>query len=224
MIGTFERLEDGNQSEGSVPDANHSESSDSEHTLVEHGQLNGGRGRALYCGYYNMHSIKGCPNESSRQRHRCRYCDILCCVERCIVGPNGICRQCKRAWPNETNGGFAIRAADGVGHRGSSSSVDIGDKGKGKGKDKGRRSRSRSREPRLVVVKLPTGQSWTFQGSPDTSVQYIKAQLAMRIGLPVDSQDLTLSLPDSATLEDLCQRLGSDDRRIANLVLLPVYV
>ena len=103
---------------------------------------------------------------------------------------------------------------------------DFGDKGKGKGKGKakGRRSRSRSREPRLVVVKLPTGQSWTFQGSPDTSVQYIKAQLAMRIGLPVDSQDLTLSLPDSATLEDLCQRLGSDDRRIANLVLLPVYV
>ena len=246
-IGTFERLEEGNQSEGSVPDANRSESSDSEHTLEEHGQLNGGRGRALYCGYYNMHSLSGCPNDSSRQRYLCRFCDILCCVERCIEGPTGLCRQCKRAWPNETNGGFAIRAADGVGHRGSSSSVDIGDKGKGKGKDKGRRSRSRSsvdigdkgkgkgkdkgrrsrsrsREPRLVVVKLPTGQSWTFQGGPDTTILYIKAQLAMRIGLSMDSQNLTQSLPDGATLEDLCQRLGSDDRRIANLVLLPVYV
>jgi hypothetical protein len=221
-IGTFELLEEGNQSEGSVPDANHSESTDSEHTLEEHGQLNDGLGRALYCGYYNMHSIGGCPNESSRQRYRCRFCDILCCVERCIVGPNGICRQCKRAWPNETNGGFAIRVADGVGHRGSSSSVDIGDKGKGKGKDKGRRSRSRSRDRRLVVVKLPTGQSWTFQGGPDTTMFNIKAQLAMRIGLPIVNQDLAQSLPDGATLENLCQPFAS--RRITSLVLLPVYV
>ena len=246
-IGTFVRLEESNQSEGSVPDADHSESSDSEHTLAEHGQLNGGRGRALYCGYYNMHSIKGCPNESSRQRHKCRFCDVVCCVERCIVGPNGICRQCKRAWPNETNGGFALRAADGVGDSGSFSSVDIGDKGKGKGKDKGRRSRSRSsvdigdkgtgkgkdkgrrsrsrsRDRRLVVVKLPTGQSWTFQGGPDTTIHYIKAQLAMRISLPIDNQDLTQSLPNGATLENLCQPLGSDDPRIASLALLPVYV
>jgi hypothetical protein len=218
LIGSFGKIED-NQSEGSVPDANLSET-DSEHTAEEHGH--DGWGRARYCGYYKQ-TIDGCPNESSRQRYRCRFCEVLCCVERCIVGPTGICRQCKRAWPNETNGGlFADPVADGFCLRGSSRSVDIGDKGKGK--DKGRRSCSRSPNRRLVVVKLPTGQSITFQGGPSTTIRYIKAQIAMRIGLPSHNQALLQSLPDGATLADLCQSLGGDERRIISLVLLPMYV
>ena len=93
LIGSFIDVEDG-QSEGSVPYVN-SEASDSEHTEEELATLNGGWGRASYCGYWK----KRCDNDESQQRYRCRLCKVLCCSESCLQQANGICRHCREAWP-----------------------------------------------------------------------------------------------------------------------------
>ena len=93
-----EWVEDG-QSDGSVPDVGSSET-DSEHTEEQHELLNGGFGRALYCGYYRpMSEYHACPNEASAQRYRCRLCQVICCKEFCLARQNGVCRHCKKAWP-----------------------------------------------------------------------------------------------------------------------------
>ena len=94
MIGSFVATHE-SEGEGSVPDVN-STATDSEHTDEELATLVGGWGRALYCGYWS----KRCPNDASQQRYRCRLCKVLCCSESCLVEPNGVCEQCREAWPN----------------------------------------------------------------------------------------------------------------------------
>ena len=87
-------MEDG-QSDGSVPDVGSSET-DSEHTEEQH-ELHM---RALHCGYYRpMSQAHACPNDSSAQRYRCRFCQVICCKEFCLARQNGVCRHCKEAWP-----------------------------------------------------------------------------------------------------------------------------
>jgi hypothetical protein len=95
LIGSFVAESEG---EGSVPDVG-STATDSEDTEGELDRLNGGYGRALYCGYYRAR----CHNDASQQRYRCRLCFVLCCKEACLAGPNGVCRHCTKAWPNAQN-------------------------------------------------------------------------------------------------------------------------
>ena len=144
LTGSFIDVEDG-QSEGSVPYVN-SEASDSEHTEEELATLNGGWGRASYCGYWK----KRCDNDFSQQRYRCRLCRVLCCSESCLVEPNGVCEHCRKAWPN-ASWNFSQEEAR-LGFFGSSGSSGSAVDRIGNSLRPHSRQRSRSRSPASNLV------------------------------------------------------------------------
>ena len=142
LIGSFVAESEG---EGSVPDVG-STATDSEDTEGELDRLNGGYGRALYCGYYRAR----CHNDASQQRYRCRLCRVLCCSESCLVEPNGVCEHCRKAWPN-ASWNFSQEEAR-LGFFGSSGSSGSAVDRIGNSLRPHSRQRSRSRSPASNLV------------------------------------------------------------------------